>query len=112
MGDGRLVGDGSGGDSRSGLQYNFSVSNVFVTIRGNNKHTYRLRGAMPPSPSSLSSSLLPLVLLPLLLAVIRGGRRGGGWCCDAATPPRRGCGFHCRCRRRRRRGCWWAMGDG
>src|SRR5882762_9425840 len=106
MGDGRLVGDGSGGDSRSGLQY--SVSYVFVTIRGNNKHTYRLRGAMPLSPSSLSLSLLPLVLLPLLLAVIRGGWRSGGWCCDVATPPHRGCGFHC-CHRR---GCWWAMGDG
>src|SRR5258706_301296 len=32
------------------------------------------------------------------------------WCCDTATTPRRGWGFHCR----RRRGCWcgWAMGDG
>src|SRR5258705_6522069 len=34
------------------------------------------------------------------------------WCfctSDTATPPRRGCGFHCR-----RLGCWcgWAMGNG
>jgi hypothetical protein len=59
---------------------NFSFS-TFVMIRGNKNHTYRLGGAMPPSPSSLSSLLLSLLpprfLLLLLLAVIRsecGGR--------------------------------------
>src|SRR5258708_15672157 len=84
------------------------LSNIFVTIRGNNKHTYRLGGAMPPNPSSLSSSLLSV----LLTAVLRGPGRGE-WRFVPATPPRRGGGFHCRPRRPpRRRGCWCGEGVG
>jgi len=69
---------------------------------------------MPPSPSSCcvaAAVAATLVRLLLLLAVIRGGWRGARWCCDATTPPRRGCGFYCR---RRRHGVGvggrWVMG--
>src|SRR5258705_4466990 len=64
---------------------NFSFSTVFVTIRENKKNTYRLGGAMPPSPSPP-----PWVLVGYGREATGDGRhnwRGGGWCCDAATPP-------------------------
>jgi len=71
VGDGRrAVGDGSGGDSCSGLHNNFSFSTVFVTIRGN-KNTYlQARGRNAPEPLPLLPLLLPL--LPRL--VLFGGR--------------------------------------
>src|SRR5258707_15279607 len=79
-----------------------SFSIVFVTIRENKRHTYRLEGAMPLSPSPFSSVLLPLlpplVLLLLLLAgrsgcggcgVVAGLKWGGEGLVDAGTQPRR-----------------------
>jgi len=71
---------------------NFSFSIVFVKSK---KHTYRLEGAMPPSPSSYSSVLLPL-LPPLVLLWARGCVvemvvEGAG--CDVAAPPRCHWGF-------------------
>src|SRR5258705_6781337 len=47
---------------------NFSFSTVFVTIRENKKNTYRLGGAMPPSPS----------LPPWALGLVGDGGRATG----------------------------------
>src|SRR5260221_10903105 len=85
---------------------NFSFRIVFVKKK---KHTFRLEGAMPLSPSSFSSVLLlllpPLVLLLLLLAGPRWLWWARGCCvvevlveggCDTATQLRRS-SFPCCC---------------
>jgi hypothetical protein len=66
MDDGQCTAGDSGGGGGGAIHVYKEFSKYFVTIKKNKRHTYGLRGTMPPSPSLSSSSLLLLSLPPLV----------------------------------------------
>jgi hypothetical protein len=76
MDDGwHTAGNSGGGGGAIHVYKEFSKS--FVMIKKNKRHTYGLRGPMPPSPLLSSSSLL-LLLLPLPVGLLLRATVGDG----------------------------------